>query len=293
MIPEVEDDARLGAMFSALSDGGESVRLARLRAVAPRYLAIAVLAVLLLLGLRSLVSPPHPSTPSLPASADLPSRSFALQFARAYLTYDSNRPGVRLRELAALVPDNLDRNGGALPESGRQKVLWEEIASDQPSIAGGRVITVVAGLSTQRLPAYLAIPVRHPHNGRVSLADYPSFVGAPLVNTAAQSSSLEDVSNPVISEVVARVLRNYLLGSAANLRADLSDDAIVTLPTVSLHLERLVRLAWLGGANSGAVLATVTARDSKHVTYTLTYEVGIVHGDRPYVNFIEVIPTGS
>jgi len=290
---EVEDDARLGAMLSALSEGGESVRLARLRAAAPRYLAIGVLAVLLLLGLRSLVSPPRASTPSLPASADLPSRSFALQFARAYLTYNSNHPGARLRELAALVPDNLDRNGGSLPESGRQTVLWANIASDQPSIAGGRVITVAAGLSTQRLPAYLAIPVRHPHNGRVSLGGYPSFVGSPLVDTTAQSQSLEDVSNRVISEVVTRVLRNYLDASAANLRADLSDDAIVTLPTVSMHLERLDQLAWLGGTNSSAVLATVTARDSKHVTYTLTYEVGIVHGDRPYVNFIEVIPTGS
>jgi hypothetical protein len=254
-------------MFSTLSDSGESVRLARLRAAAPRYLAIAVLAVLLLLGLKSLIFPPRSSVPSLPATADLPSRSFALQFARAYLTYDADRPNARLRALASFVPEDLDRNAGSFPESGAQRVLWAEVASDQPAIAGGRIITVATGLSTQPSPAYLSIPVRHPRDGRLSLGGYPSFVGPPLVNTAANASSFEEVANPELAEVVTRVLRNYLAGSPENLRADLSDDAVV--------------------------LATLRAHDTKGVSYTLTYEVGLVHGDRPYVNFIEVIPTGS
>jgi hypothetical protein len=280
-------------MISTLSDAGESVRVARLRAVAPRYVAIAVLAVLLLLGLRSLLWPPRPHSASLPAQADLPSRSFALQFARAYLAYDANRPAARLRELAPFVPENLDRAAGVFPQSGRQKVLWADIASDQPALTGGRVLTVAAGVSTQALPVYLAIPVRHPPSQPVSLAGYPSFVGAPLVDTEAPSQSYEEVSTDAISEVVTRVLRNYLAGSIANLRADLTDDAVVTLPTVSLRLERLSQLVWLGGAGSGAVMATVTAHDANGVSYTLTYEVGVVEGERPYVSFIEVIPTGS
>jgi hypothetical protein len=280
-------------MFSTLSDAGESVRLARLRAAAPRYVAIAVLAVLLLLGLRTLVWPPQPQSASLPARSDLPSRDFALQFARAYLTYDASRPGARLRNLAAFVPADLDRSAGVLPQSGSQRVLWEEIASDQPALAGGRVLTVAAGLSSQPLPVYLAVPVRHPANHAVSLAGYPSFVGAPLVDTNSSAPSYEDVSNADIAEVVTRVLRNYLAGSTVNLKADLTDDAVVTLPTISLYLERLDQLVWLGGAGSGAVLATVTAHDTGGVSYTLTYEVGLVTGERPYVSFIEVIPTGT
>jgi len=113
------------------------------------------------------------------------------------------------------------------------------------------------------------------------------------VDTDSSDQSYEDVTTEAVSEVVTRVLRNYLAGSTANLRADLTDDAVVTLPTVSLRLERLGQLVWLGGAGSGAVLATVTANDTHGVSYTLTYELGIVVGERPYVSFIEVIPTGS
>jgi hypothetical protein len=248
---------------------------------------------LLVLGLRSIVSPPKPVVTPVPASADAPSRSFALQFARAYLTYDADHPGERARALAAMLPSNIDRSAGAFPEAGRQRVIWAEVASDQPALVGGRVITVAAGVSTQAAPVYLAIPVRHPPEHPVSLAGYPSFVGAPLVDRGGSSSSYSEVTDPAVEEVVGRVLRNYLAGSAQNLKADLTDEAEVTLPTVQLQLESVDQLAWLGGTGSGAVLATVLARDAHRVIYTLTYEVGLAYWERPYVTFISVIPTGS
>jgi hypothetical protein len=77
------------------------------------------------------------------------------------------------------------------------------------------------------------------------------------------------------------------------LKADLSDEAYITLPTVELHLETIEQLVWLGGSGSDAVLATLLARDAHKVTYTLTYEVGLTYSERPYVTFISVIPTGS
>ena len=94
--------------------------------------------------------------------------------------------------------------------------------------------------------------------------------------------------------MVERVLRNYLAGSAPNLRADLTADAAVTLPTIALHAaeRRADRLGWRG-PGSGAVLATVTAADARGNTYTLTYELGIAYRERPYVDFIEVVPTES
>ncbi len=52
-------------------------------------------------------------------------------------------------------------------------------------------------------------------------------------------------------------------------------------------------MVWVAGPGSGAVLATVTAADSRGATYTLTYELGLAYRERPYVDFIEVIPTDS
>lgn len=254
---------------------------------------MAIVALLLILGIRSIVSPPKPASAPLSVTADAPSRSFALQFARDYLTYDARRPAERDRALATLLPTSLAQGAGVFPESGKQRVLWADVASDQPALIGGRVITVAAGVSTQPDPVYLAIPVRHPPEGSVSLAGYPSFVGAPSVDTSAGGSSYDEVSDPAVEEVVTRVLRNYLAGSAQNLKADLSDEAYITLPTVELHLEAIEQLVWLGGSGSGAVLATLLARDAHKVTYTLTYEVGLTYSERPYVTFISVIPTGS
>ena len=41
------------------------------------------------------------------------------------------------------------------------------------------------------------------------------------------------------------------------------------------------------------MLVTVTAADRRGNTYTLTYELGIAYRERPYVDFIEVVPTES
>jgi hypothetical protein len=89
------------------------------------------------------------------------------------------------------------------------------------------------------------------------------------------------------------VLRNYLERSAANLEADLAPGASVTLPTLALRLRDVRALEWIAGPGSGAVLATLTATDSHGAAYTLAYELGIAYRERPYVDFIEVVPTAS
>ena len=267
------------------------VRGARLRAAAPRYLAVAALALLVALGLKGLLWPPKTATaPSPPPAADAPSEDFALQLARAYLTYDSARPQARSRALAPFLSGGLDSTAGFFAASGAQRVRWAEVASDQPALAGGRVITVAAALSTRRLPVYLALAVRHRPGRGLALVGYPSFVGAPLVGAAAQPSG-EPVEDPALKAVLGRVLRNYLAGSAPNLRADLAPGAAVTLPTLTLRVQRIARLEWIGHAHSGAVLATLSAADGRGATYTLAYELGLERRERPYVDFIEVIPT--
>lgn len=269
-------------------------RAAHLRSAAPRYLALAVLALLLLLGLRSLFHAPGSEPGPRPqALADAPSRAFALQFARAYLTYDAERPGARARALAPYLSGALDADAGFLAARGAQRVLWAEVSSDQPALAGGRAITVAAALTTQPLPVYLTVTVAHERDGPLALVGYPAFVGAPAIGRDFDGTPRRPLEDAAVAAVVERALRNYLAGSVANLEADLAPGASVTLPTVALRVRSIERIEWLAGPGSGAVLATVSALDARAATYTLAYEVGIAVRERPYVDFIEVIPTAG
>ncbi len=195
--------------------------------------------------------------------------------------------------MAPFLSDQLSAGAGFSPASGSQRVLWAEVASDQPALAGGRVITVAAQVSTQRLPVYLGVSVRHDPGRPLSLVGYPALVGAPAVATNGAPVARAAVTEPALLAVVDRVLRNYLAGAAPNLKADLTSDAAVTLPTARLHVQSVDQTLWVAGAGSGAVLATVTATDARGNAYTLTYELGIAYRERPYVDFIEVVPTES
>ncbi len=270
------------------------VRGARLRATAPRRLATVALALLVALGLRSLLWPAVPAPPHRPvAGADAPSEDFALQFARAYLNYDATRPGLRARALGRFASQGLEAGEAALTASGSQRVLWEEVASDQPALLGGRVIVVAAAISTQRPPVYLAGTVRHPQGRPLALGGYPAFVGSPSVDTGSSTPAGEEVTDPGVVEVAKRVIRNYLASQAVNLRADLAPGAEVTLPTVSLGVQSVGPVSWIGRAGSDAVLVSVVAVDRDGAEYRLAYELGIERRERPYVDFIEVIPTAS
>jgi hypothetical protein len=283
------------ALADRIGEGWESARRARLAAAAPRYLASAVLFVFFALGVRAMFFPSASAVSSPPprSVADVPSTDFALQFARAYLTYDAASPGARAGALASFLPDGFDSGAGFFPTAGTQRVLWVQVASDQRALAGGRVITVAAGVSTQRLPVYLAVTVRHEHGRPLALVGYPSFVGAPAVDTGTAPAPRSAVEDSAVVEVVERVVRNYLAAAAPNLKADLTPDAVVTLPTVSLKVRSVDQVVWVDGPSSSAVLATVTATDARSATYTLTYELGLVYRERPYVDFVEVIPTDT
>ncbi len=287
--------AGVGELSGRIESGWQSVRRARYAAAAPRHLATAVLLLFFALGLRAAFFPPTAATPSAPASrgADAPSEDFALQFARAYLSYDAQHPGARARALAPFTSDQLASGAGFTPAAGAQRVSWAEVASDQRALAGGRVITVAAQVSSQRLPVYLAVTVRHEAGRPLALVGYPSLIGAPAIDTQVAPPARSSVTEPAVLEVVDRVLRNYLAGAAPNLKADLTADAAVTLPTVRLAVQSVDQTLWIAGPGSGAVLATVTATERRGNTYTLSYELGIAYRERPYVDFIEVVPTES
>jgi hypothetical protein len=282
------------ALPSRVESGWRSVRRARHAAALPRYLAILTLALLIGSGIRATFFPPDANSPAPrpQPEADAPSRDFALQFVRAYLTYDSSHPGRRNRALAPFLAGTLGPGAGFEAPGGEQRVRWLELASDQPALAGGRLLTIAASVSSQPAPLYLAVSVRHDPGRPLQLGGYPALVGAPAIAAPPQTER-QAVEDPALTEVVDRALRNYLAGAARDLRADLSPAAEVTLPTTTLRLGEVEELAWIAGPGSGAVLATVTATDHHGTNYTLDYELGIAERERPYVDFIEVVPTAS
>jgi hypothetical protein len=280
---------------TATHPGIEEFRRSRLLARAPRHLATAALLLLVCLGLRSLLPAPAATTapPPAVAAADAPSEDLALRFARAYLTYDAADPTARTEALAPYLPNADSQGAGFAADHGSRQVRWEDVASDQPALQGGRAITVAAQVSDMPAPIFLAITVRHDPGRPLSVVGYPALVGAPALDTHPVEPARDAVTDPEVTQVVERVLRNYLAGSAPDLRADLTDDAQVTLPTVSLGVERVGPVDWVSGPGSGAVLATAVAADDEGATWTLTYELGIAWHERPYVDFIEVVPTRS
>jgi hypothetical protein len=280
---------------SPLTELTRSAAWTRHRARVPRYLALALLGVLLFLGVRSVIAPPAATSVGQPRvpRADDPSRYLALGFARAYLSYDAAHPEQRERALAPYIGESGEALAGLTPRRGSQRILWEDIASDQRSLQGGRTITVAAAVSGSELPLYLAICVEHPRGEPARIIGNPAIVGAPSIDPAGASESGEAVENPMLLEVVDRVLRNFLAGSGRDLEADLTPEAAVTLPTRSMRLVEVSEVAWIGDPGSGAVLATVEAGEPNGASYVLSYELGISYRDRPYVDFIEVVPTDT
>jgi Conjugative transposon protein TcpC len=278
---------------AVVGSGWQSVRRSRFYGRWPRYAVGLTVIFFVALGVRSAFGgETHTEVVSGAGSSDDVSvEEFACEFARAYLSYDASRPGIRERALAPFVGEALSEGGGFSPRSGSRDVEWVEVASDQAALTGGRVVTVAAGVSGRPQPIYLAVTVRHRSGRPLSLGGYPSIVGAPAVSSAAPVPAGPDVEDSKVRVVVERVLRNYLAGDAPDLKADLTPAAQVTLPTLDLRLRSLEHLEWVDRSGSGAVLATVEADDETGAGYTLAYELGVVDRERPYVDFVEVVPT--
>jgi len=268
-----------------------SARLEQLRARAPRYLAMGALTLTCLVGLRSMFWPSDPaSAGSSGVVVDNAAQDFAQRFARAYLAYDAARPGLRERLLRPLLPEDLELDAGLTAARGSQEVLWTQVASNQEAIAGGRIVVVAVGVSTQPEPLYLSAPLDR-LEGAIGLTAYPSLVGPPIASRAPLPER-EAVEERAVLAVARRAVSNYLAGSEANLAADLARGAVVSAPTRPLRLLSVEGIAWAAGAGSSAVLATVTARDELGASWTLTYEIGVARErGRSVVTFIETVPT--
>ncbi len=250
------------------------IRLAR---EAPRYLLAVVSLAGLAASARFAIDPPTPSLPKaalrVPAPADKAAEGYAALFARRYLSWNAAAPQSGERTLEPFLGSGIEAGAGVLlPESGEQRVEWDEVVQAREQAPDEHVYTVAAQTDTDGL-VYLTVGVTRTRDGSLALSGYPAFVGAPSASAARNSHASHEVSDSTLATVVERALRNYLADSAAELAADLASGARVTFPSSALSLEAVQRLDW--GADGRSVLAVVHVRDGRGVQYTLAYEVEV------------------
>ena len=253
------------------------IRLAR---GLPRYVIYALALAGALASARFALDPPDATLPAglprRPAADDLAAEGFATLFARAYLTWEAQHPEAREHALAPFVGPGMDGDAGLQPPaSGEQQVQWTEVVQEREPQPGDHVYTVAAQTDAAGL-FYLTVRVFHQPGSPLALAGYPALVGPPASGPAQTDAGgrLREVSEPALTTVVERALRNFLAGSPSELAADLAPDARVSLPGIELALQSLQSLQWAPG--TGAVLALVQAQDQRGASYTLAYELDVL-----------------
>jgi Conjugative transposon protein TcpC len=266
---------RVAACTAALKVGPLwRIRLAR---SAPRYLLYAVCAAGLLASLRFAVAPPRATRPAFErpngVAEDLGAQGFATLFVRRYLTWNAAEPQASASAVEALGGLGAQDLGIELPTKGTERVLWTQVVQERLARPREHVFTVAAETDSEGL-VYLTVDVERRPDGRLALAGYPAFVGAPSSASARLAQSGREVSEPLLSRVVSRALGNYLAGSSEELAADLAIGARVSVPGLRLRLDSLERLSWTPDGRS--VVALVRATDDRATAYTLDYELDVL-----------------
>jgi hypothetical protein len=257
-----------------------SLRRLRASASLTRWVLYVAASVGVAATLRFAIAPPRPTIPR-PAPvvvADRAAEGFATLFARRYLTWDAASPALHEQGLTEFLGESVDADAGmGAPPRGSQRIAWADIVQARTAQPGEHVYTVAAGTGAGE-PTYLSVDVVRGRSGELRLGRYPALVGPPLIGRAdaLDSGAAGPVSDPGVTTVVERALRNYLAGSGQNLAADLTPNSVVATPAQRLVLDRVEQLQV---ARGGGVLATVGAHDSLGATYTLTYQVDLLRTD--------------
>jgi hypothetical protein len=249
------------------------IRLAR---ELPRYVVCVAAFVGLASSARFAIAPPSATVARVEQPVSAPDRSaegYATLFARRYLSWsasEATHPGAA--SLESFFAAGAEAGLG-LPSSGEQQVQWAEVVQARESQPGVHVYTVAAQTDSAGL-LYLAVPVGRVRGGSLRLAGYPAFVGPPATVPSSGEPRLREVTDGALTTVVARGLRNYLSASSGELAADLTAQARISPPGLSLSLDSVQRIDW--AADGTSVLATVQAHDARGVQYTLAYELDVV-----------------
>ncbi|MFZ1154972.1 MAG: conjugal transfer protein [Solirubrobacteraceae bacterium] len=253
----------------------------RLTRELPRYLLQGLATAGVLASVRFAVAPPRPVTARVltPSQVvvDRAAEGFASLFARRYLTWDSRHPEAHRQALAPFLGSSMEAEVGLQPpESGAQQVQWTQVVQARSAAAGERVYTVAVQTDTDGL-LYLSVGVIREGEGRLALAGYPAFIGAPAATMAMAPAHLREVDDSSLRTMVRRALRNYLGRAESELAADLVMGAHISLPGMTLTLQSLETLDW--SITGRSVLAVVRAGDARGAQYTLAYELDVMSAD--------------
>ena len=247
------------------------------RAIA-RWLLCALALAGIAASVRSAIAPAAPRTVAVVSTrptSDAAAQWFALQFARAYLTWTADA-SLRERALAPFLGAGQSAAAGAVAApGGAEHVRSVAIADEHAGAVGNESDYTVAATVDSGAVRYLMVAVQRGPGGGEQLARYPALVGAPtpVPSTSLDGSGLPSLAVPALAAVLDRALRNYLAGSGENLAADLAVGARVTPVAPGLSFAAVARLAV---EPTGGVLATVLVADAGGETYTLSYEVSVV-----------------
>ena len=140
------------------SDGARSLRILRLRARLPRYLALGAIALLALAGLRAAVQGPADAAPTQPirVEGDIEARGLAEAFARDYLSWDAARPEEYERRVRRLMTDAAAEQLPLLPRDGPRVGR----AGPRSSASGARAAGASRRWLPRRAPASSTSPFR-------------------------------------------------------------------------------------------------------------------------------------
>lgn len=249
----------------------------RLNREAWRYLLGLAAAFGLLASARYALYPPRAAIAARPAAETPPldpaAESYAVEFARRYLTWSAAEPAASPLALESFTGAQMQPSAGlVLPSRGSEHVEWAEVAQRRQPAPGVHVYTIAAETSPAG-PRDLAVTVERTAQGAISLDGYPAFVGAPASAPSPQPPQLATVADQALRVVVRRALTNYLADAPSELASDLVEGAVVTPPSYPLRLTAVTREDWaLGG---GTVLALVQATDGLGARYSLAYEVEV------------------
>jgi hypothetical protein len=259
-----------------------------------RALLWLLVVVLLLRGLASLFSTETPSTVVQPtpravvAWPDDEARTFAADFARAYLSYSPTQPEAHAQALEPFVaPELVSSIAPEFPGDQARQTVGSVSVARTAKLGGSRaLITVAAAVNGDT--RYLAVPVARDSRGGLVVSDLPSLV-APPARAVVAAPELEPVASNErggIEDVLNRFFSAYLAGDSRGLEYLLPAGARIGALGQRYKLVGVTSLALAAPAKGSTreVWASVRARDAgTRAIYGLRYRLRLVREDRWYV----------
>jgi hypothetical protein len=268
----------------------------------------ALVVILLLRGVAGVVAQDagapasQPSARPAPAAAwpDDAARSFAADFARAYLSWSPEHPERYEKALAPFVSAGVA--GTIQPtfgdEAPRQVVQATSVARIAVLDKSHALVTVAAAVATPEVTTrYLTVPVARDSAGGLAVDDLPSLAAPPARAqlTEPETEQLSAADQQQIGDVLEHFLDAYLAGRSGDLAYFAPPGVRIDALAGGYELAGMSSLVAVGPVtgNTRTVLVTVRAREvGSRVEYPLRYRVRLVMRDRWYVAAINASGKG-